>query len=233
MLLVSEAWVWSSCCILHQSFSCTWWMVIQTLVMQTRLMLVTLSPHVILGFIKFGCLWTLLPLFPWRWRCEVLLGFLLLVQRWTVEPAAWRQEEAAIKCVWLGRFLSWCFTRSSAACKVMPPAGRLRPGMRWLDCPPRLEELRGSCLPWDWFVALDAQAKLGACSAACQGCRLHGRLWAAASAEACGWMLRQSAPAAAGLHRRDSSRLAFLHYLACGVSEPRGWLCCLLAGGSA
>lgn len=225
MLLVSEARVWSSCCTLHQSFSCTWWMVIQTLVMQTRLMLVTLSPHVILGFRKFGCLLTVLPLLPWRWRrCEVLLGFLLLVQRWPWDPQCGGERKQQLNaCGWVA------FCRDALPDTLLPVKsclprrpGRLRPGMRWLDCPPRLEELRGPCLPWDWFVALDAQAKLGACSAACQGCRLHGRLWAAASAEACGWMLRQSAPAAAGLQRGDSSRLAFLHYLARGVSEPRG-----------
>lgn len=111
-------------------------------------------------------------------------------------------------------------------------AGRLWPGMRWLDCPPRLEELRGLCLPWDWFFALDSQAKLGACPAACQGCILHGRLWVTASEEAYGWMLRQSAPAAGGLQRGDFPRLTFLHYLAHGngISEPQGRL--LLAWGA-
>lgn len=44
-------------------------------------------------------------------------------------------------------------------------------------------------------------------------------------------MLRQSAPAAAGLRRGDSSRLAFLHHLARGVSEPQGFLAACWPGG--
>lgn len=44
-------------------------------------------------------------------------------------------------------------------------------------------------------------------------------------------MLRQSAPAAAGLRRGDSSRLAFLHHLARGVSEPQGLLAACWPGG--
>lgn len=44
-------------------------------------------------------------------------------------------------------------------------------------------------------------------------------------------MLRQSAPAAAGLHRADSSRLAVLHPLVRGVSEPQGCLGACGPGG--
>ena len=80
------------------------------------------------------------------------------------------------------------------------------------------------------FFVLDAQAKLGACPAACQGCILHGRLLVTALEEAYGWMLRQSAPAAGGLQRGDFPRLTFLRYLGHGVSEPQGWLVACLVG---